>query len=272
MRELLTLCLGRILAALVIWLPILVGSVALLSLLVVRWSRRRMMRAGFGQAPSRLRRGGVWLLLISLQLVGLPLVALFTAIPFALERGVAATLESPPPPLIDWGIRTGVNAVKERLRIKGSDPIVDLRGAAEILDNARPVAVRARGVLGAVSSLPQIAANQTVTALRSVLDRAVAPTPGLTWDDLFTATHAQVRAAWQRQGRAAGLLIRAASLRHLTFLSTTVLLADGLTLLLIWLVIRPGDEEVGVIGAGSAGTGSTEAESAGEETEGGAAK
>jgi hypothetical protein len=241
MREIFSLCFDKVLGAFAIWMPVLLGSALLPSALVVWWSRRRLRRwsAGRDRAPSRTLRWAVWALLFSVQLVGLPLVAFITGIPFCLERGVAAAFESTSPRLVDWAIRTGVDNLRNRLQVEDDRTLVDLGALEDFLDDVRPITLRARGLLGTASALPELAANQYFVALRTVLDELVNTNPNLTWRELSTATHAQAASAWQRQARTIGGMIRAASLRHVSFLVPTVLAANALTVLLIGLVIRP---------------------------------
>jgi hypothetical protein len=242
MTELLSISLSRILRALLIWIPILVGSVVLLGVAIFALSHHRFRRlASAHRRPAP--RSRVWtarILLTATQGIVLPLLALATAIPFSLQQGAADAIESASPRILDWGVRTGAAALKERLAIADDAAIVDLGKLAPVLHHVAPTATRARGLLRSLSVVPQFTNNAYFRAASSAVDEAASADLRVTWDDLFRSAHRHFSDVWAGQARIVASFLRASSLHFLQFLAGATAIVDLLCVLVILLLTRSG--------------------------------
>lgn len=240
MTELFFLCFSQVLRALLTWIPVFLGAVVLLGITISVWSGRRFRRLAAtrdGASP----RSRVWtarLLLIATQAVVLPIIALGTAIPFALQQGAASAIESASPRILDWGVKTGTYALKQKLAIADDAAIVDLGELAPVLRHVPPVATRARGFLNSLSIVPRLTNTAFFRAMDSAVDEATRTNLRVTWDDLFASAHKKFGALWGGQARIVSSLLRASSLHFLHFLAVTVGIVDLLCVIVI-LALTP---------------------------------
>jgi len=233
MTEFFFLSLSQIVRALLTWIPIFLGVVLLLGVFLSIWSGRRFRRLA---APPRAHVWTVRLLLIATQFVILPVIALGTAIPFALQQGAANAIESASPRILDWGVKTGTHAIKQTLSIEDDAAIVDLGQVAPVLRHVPPAATRARGFLNSLSVVPRLTNTAFFRAVSSAVDEAAQTDLRPTWDDLFASAPRKLSAAWAGQARIVATFLRASSLHLLHFLAVAVGVIDlvcvGVVLLL----------------------------------------
>jgi hypothetical protein len=238
---LLSVCFTPIVQALLLWVPVFVGSVLLLGIGLFRFGQSRIRTAvadGSGPFP-RSRVWAVRLTLVLTQIVLLPLLALVMAVPFALEQGAARTIESASTKVLDWGMRTGTDALKEKFQIVDDTAIVDLARVAPVLRSIPPAATRARGFLGVLSAVPKLATNAYFSAINTVVERAAEANLRLTWNDVFRSARTQFEAIWGVHARVIATFLRVSSLHFLQILAVTVAIVDPACILLIlWMTGR----------------------------------
>jgi hypothetical protein len=242
MSALLSICLSEILRALLIWIPILVGSVILIGVGIFVLSRHRF-RYLASASPTPVPRWRVWTvraLLIITQVVFLPFFAFVTAIPFSLQWGAANTIESASPRIVDWGLRTGTHALREKLSIADNATVVDLGRLAPVLRTVAPAATRAQRFLNTLSGVPRLATSTYFRALTSAVDEAAAADLKVTWDDLFQSANRHFSALWAGQVRIVASLLRVSSLHFIYPLAVTTAIVDLLCVLVVGLLTRHG--------------------------------
>jgi hypothetical protein len=242
MSGLIWVCLSDVIRAHLVWIPVLVGSVALLGIALFVLAHHRFKR--FASAhEERASRSHVWtvhLLLIITQVISLPVFALAMAIPFALQQGVADAIEATSPRVFDWGLRTGTQALREQLSITDDNTIVDLGQVAPVLRSLAPVATRAHGFLASLSIVPRLTSNAYFRALDSAVDEVAATGLQVTWDDLIQSAHRHFGAMWTDQTRTVASLLRASSLHFISLLAGATVIVDLLCALVILLLTRSG--------------------------------
>lgn len=235
MPELLSICYSQIVRALLLWIPAFVGAVACLGALLFLLSRSRFRRLAMARGRP-VGRSRLWFAqgtLIATQIFLLPTTALVLAVPFALHRGAANVIASSSPRVLEWGMRTGSDAVRKKLAITDDDAIVDLGQMAPFLRNVPPVAARARGLLRHLSAVPQVVTNSYFAALKSVVDETAESDLRLTWDDLLKGVQSRFRAMWAGQARIITDFLRGASLHYLYVLAIVTGVVDLFCLLVV---------------------------------------
>jgi hypothetical protein len=242
MPELLSLCFSEVLRALLTWVPILVGSVVLLGIALFALCRHRFRRLAAAQpgSVSSARAWSAYGLLILTQVVVLPLVALVAGIPFALQQGAADAIDSASPRILDWGVRTGTDALKEKLSVGDDTTIVDLGKIAPVLRRVAPVAARARGFLTSLSVVPRLAGDTYFRAANLAVEEAAATNLRVTWDDLSRSARRHFGVLWAGQTRIVASFLRGSALHFLQFLAVTAAIVDLACLLAIFALTQPG--------------------------------
>lgn len=242
MSELLSICSSEIGRSLLIWVPILVGSVMLLGIAIFALCRARFRHlASTSRTPASRTR--VWIagvLLIGTQAVLLPALALVLATAFSLQRGAANAIESASPRILAWGMRMGTDAVEEKLSITDSTTIVDLGRLLPALRKIPPAADRARGFLKRLSIVRRFVADTYVNALNAAVAEAASADLQVTWSDLHQSAHRRFGGLWNAQARIVAAYLRVSSLDAINLLAGVVVGVDALCVLTILALTSTG--------------------------------
>jgi len=244
MREFLSIGFRPILHALILWIPVFIGTVLALGYVLWRFVRVRIRRAAAGGSrPVPWSR--VWTIRLTLlltQVVFLPLVALVMAVPFALHMGAAKTIETASSNVLDWGMESGVGVLRERFQIVDDEAVVDLTRIEPTLRSIPPLASRARGILGVLSSTPRLATNAYLSAVNAVVEGAAQTDLRITWRDVFDSARKQVGVVWTGQARILAHTLRVSSLHFLHALAEVVAILDLACLALILLLTERNED------------------------------
>lgn len=234
MGALLAFGIRNIFVALLQWSVVFVGGALVASLPVTWWSIRRARRSSSGGAAF------AWLLIVVGLFVSVPLVALFHAVPYALERSLSEIVQGPrSQEAVDWIVGLTADQLAATLNVQARSTRVNVRElktqVADALRQARE-AVPDDSRFGEIRSL---LSDKSLAALQATLDQVPVRNGTVVWSDLVDRM--RVVMAGQSVSMFADMATTLDRVADANILATCIAVAgcNLVTLLLVAVVARP---------------------------------
>jgi hypothetical protein len=179
MSPLLAFGIRNVFVALLQWSAMFIGGALAASLPVAWWSIHRARRSSTGGASF------AWLLIVLGLFVTVPLVALFHAVPYAVERSLSEMVQGPRSrEAVDWIVGLTADQLATTLNVQAPSARVDVRElktqVAEAVRQARDM-VPDDAQFGEIRSL---LTDKSLSALQTTLDQVPVRNGTVVWSDL----------------------------------------------------------------------------------------
>ena len=179
MGALLAFGVRNVLVALLQWSAVFVGGALAASVPVAWWSIYRARCSSTGGASF------AWLLIVVGLFVSVPLVALFHAVPYAVERSLSEMVQGPrSQDAVDWIVGLTADQLAEKLNVQAPSTRVNVRElktqVADAVRQARDM-VPDDSQFGEIRSLLE---EKSLATLQAVLDQVPVRNGTVAWSEL----------------------------------------------------------------------------------------